>query len=127
VVVEDKGREGEKNEYKAFGNNRLGKYPLVVIINNGSASASEILAGALRDNKGVKLIGEKSFGKGSVQQLEKLTGESSLKVTTARWLTPRGSSINETGLEPDIEVKTPKEETDKDVQLERVLEIIAEL
>jgi len=118
---------GEKNtDYKARGNPVFLDYPVVILINEGSASASEILAGALRDNRGIELIGQPSFGKGSVQQLEELTGGSSLKVTTAKWLTPKGETISEVGLKPDIEVEFTEEdyEAEKDPQLEKAIEVI---
>lgn len=129
VVIEDFGEGKEQTIYKTDGNHILLKYPLAVLINQGSASASEILAGALRDNRGIKLIGEKSFGKGSVQEVIYLKGNSFLKVTIAKWLTPNGSSISEVGLEPDIkvEVKNSDTETEKDLQLEKALEIISDL
>ena len=84
------------------------------------------MAGALRDNRGIKLIGETSFGKGSVQEMEKLRGGSSLKVTVAKWLTPNGQSISEKGLEPDIKVEITEEDekTEKDSQLEKAIEIV---
>jgi carboxyl-terminal processing protease len=99
---------------------------MVVLINGGSASASEILAGSLRDNKGVQLIGEKSFGKGSVQEVIELNGGSFLKVTIAKWLTPKGASISEVGLEPDIKVEFTEQDVkdDKDPQLQKALEIV---
>ena len=118
---------GEKNtDYKARGNPVFLDYPVVILINEGSASASEILAGALRDNRGIELIGKTSFGKGSVQQLEELTGGSSLKVTTAKWLTPKGETISEVGLRPDIEVEFTEEDynAEKDPQLEKAIEVI---
>lgn len=129
VAIEDEGRGKEKIEYKTKGNSRLVNYPLVVLINEGSASGAEILAGALRDNREVKLIGEKSYGKGSVQHLENLSGGSSLKVTVAKWLTPKGASIHEVGLEPDIKVElTQKDfEEKKDPQLDKAIEIVKEL
>ena len=101
---------------------------IVILINNGSASASEIFAGALRDNLGVKLIGEKSFGKGSVQQTFPLNGNL-LKLTIAYWLTPNGTKIEGNGLKPDIEVKEPKEsekekKPDYDPILEKAIELI---
>lgn len=129
VTVEDMGEGKPKIEYKSEGPALFGKYPVVVLINQGSASGSEILAGALRDDRGIKLVGEKSFGKGSVQQLEPLKGGSSLKVTTAKWLTPKGDQISEKGLPADVEVKlTPKDyEENKDPQLEKAIEIIKEM
>jgi len=126
VVIEDFGGKKEKEEYKSDINGPLKDYPIVVLINQGTASAAEILAGALRDNQGVKLIGEKSFGKGSVQELEELPGGSSLKITIARWLTPKGNLITDVGLEPDIKVElTDKDyEEGKDPQLDKAIEIV---
>ena len=126
VVVEDFGDGKEKNVYKTQGNYSLEKYPIAVLINKGSASASEILAGALRDNRDVQLIGEKSFGKGSVQEVVNLKGGSFLKITIAKWLTPKGASISEVGLDPDVKVEISEEdaESQKDTQLDKALEII---
>ncbi|MBI2450640.1 MAG: S41 family peptidase [Candidatus Nealsonbacteria bacterium] len=128
VTIEDFGGKEPNEEYKAGGPADLFSYPVVVLINKGSASASEILAGALRDNRGIKLIGEKSFGKGSVQELLELK-EGSLKVTVARWLTPNGSAINGEGLIPDIEVKMTDEDFEKklDPQLDKAIEVIKEI
>ena len=84
--------------------------PIVVIINDGSASASEILAGALQDHKRAIILGEKSFGKGSVQTVIPLGGYGAMRLTTARYYTPSGRSIQATGIEPDIEVKPAKVE-----------------
>jgi len=125
VAIEDFGNN-QKKEYRASGNARLKDFPLVVLINQGSASGSEILAGALRDNKGIKLIGEKSFGKGSVQQLEKLKDGSSIKITVAKWLTPKGVSITDEGLEPDIKVELTEEDynNDRDPQLDEAMKIL---
>ena len=129
VTIEDFGSAREQKVYKAEGSGQLLKYPIVVLINGGSASASEILAGALRDNRGVQLIGEKSFGKGSVQEVVNLRGGSFLKITVAKWLTPKGSSIAEVGLEPDVEVEITDEDinNEKDPQLQKALEIIKAL
>lgn len=129
VVIEDFGAKREKEIYNAKGNSRLLDYPLVILINQGSASASEILAAALRDNRGVKLIGETSFGKGSVQTLRYLSNGSSLKVTVAKWLTPNGDFITGEGLEPDIRVEMTEEDylEDRDPQLDKALEIIREI
>lgn len=125
VVSEDFGN-GNKNEHTSYGYKKLATYPTVVLINQGSASASEILAGALRDDNGIKLVGEKSFGKGSVQELEDLKGGTSLKVTVAKWLTPSGKSIMEEGLEPDIKVGLTSEDIDagRDPQLDKALEML---
>jgi carboxyl-terminal processing protease len=126
VVTEDFGKNREKQIYKAKGNASLANYPTVVLINQGTASASEILAGALRDNMGIKLIGEKSFGKGSVQEVIDLRGGSFLKVTIAKWLTPKGVSISEVGLEPDIKVEITEQDVEQknDPQLNKALEIV---
>jgi carboxyl-terminal processing protease len=126
VVVEDFGNGQGQQVYKSEGPANLADYPMVVLINGGSASAAEILAGALRDNNGVKLIGDKSFGKGSVQELTELTDGSSIKITVAKWLTPNGNLITNVGLEPDIKVeKTDKNiEEGKDPQLDKAIEII---
>lgn len=129
VTIEDFGTGKEENIYRSEGNALLLRYPIVVLINKGSASGSEILAGALRDNRGIKLIGEISFGKGSVQELEKLKEESSLKITVAKWLTPERESIADKGLEPDIKVEiTDKDyEEGRDPQLDKAIEILKEL
>jgi len=129
VVIEDFGEGKEKIDYKAKGNARFSQYPMVILINQGSASGSEILAGALRDNRGILMIGEKSFGKGSVQELENLRGGSSLKITVAKWLTPNGKLITDVGLEPDIKVEmTDKDyEEGRDPQLDRAIEAIKEM
>lgn len=128
VTIEDFGGKQENKEYKSNGPGNFVSYPVVVLINRGSASGSEILAGALRDNRDIKLIGEKSFGKGSVQELEDLK-EGSLKITIARWLTPNGNLIAEQGLEPDIEVEITEEdyENGEDPQLEKAIEIIKDI
>lgn len=133
VTIEDMG-DGNTTEFRSSGDASLKSYRMVVLINGGSASASEILAGALHDNRGIRLVGEKSFGKGSVQELVKFSGGSSLKVTIAKWLTPAGISISEKGIMADIEVKIdPKTvessglilgEPGKDPQLDKALEIL---
>ncbi len=126
ITLEDFGKDQEQKAYKAAGNASLASYPMVVLINKGSASASEILAGALRDDRNIKLIGEKSFGKGSVQEVVELIDNSLLKITVAKWLTPKGNSISEVGLEPDIKVQMGEDDAEmkKDAQLQKALEII---
>lgn len=125
VVTEDYGN-GKKEEYKTSGKPLFEDYPLVILVNQGSASAAEILAGALRDQKQTLLIGEKTFGKGSVQELESLKQGGALKITVAKWLTPSGKSINDEGLKPDVEVKSVEEpeDSEKDAQLDKAIEII---
>ncbi|OGN03720.1 MAG: hypothetical protein A2655_04175 [Candidatus Yanofskybacteria bacterium RIFCSPHIGHO2_01_FULL_43_42] len=110
IVTVEAFSDSSKNEFKSNGNGSLKMYPTVILINGGSASASEIVAGALHDNRGIRLVGEKTFGKGSVQELEKFKDGSSLKVTVAKWLTPNGISISDTGIEPDVKVEIPKED-----------------
>jgi carboxyl-terminal processing protease len=129
VTIKDFGENKEKEKYLSQGPSRLLEYPLVILINEGSASGSEILAGALRDNRGIILIGKKTFGKGSIQELENLRGGSSLKITIARWLTPKGKLISDIGLEPDIIVEmTEKDyEEERDPQLDKAIEVIREM
>jgi len=102
------------------------KMPLVVLVNGGSASASEIFAGAIQDNKRGKILGEKTFGKGTVQEPIELSGGSALHVTIAKWLTPKGKSIQEAGITPDIiiELSAGDLEQDRDPQLDKSLEQI---
>ena len=127
IAIEDFGNK--KQEYKSLGINILGNLPMVILINQGSASASEIMAGALRDNKNIKLIGETTFGKGSVQELQEFSKGASVKLTIAKWLTPKGISINEEGLKPDFEVKPAEKDlkNDKDAQLDKAIKILSEM
>ncbi|MEK9157629.1 MAG: S41 family peptidase [Patescibacteria group bacterium] len=132
TVVSEVFRDGTKNNFTADGNSSLLKYPTVFLINGGSASASEILAGAIHDNRHIKLVGEKSFGKGSVQELQDFGGGSSLKVTIAKWYTPAGINISTKGIEADVEVKLTDEQRkatvvgdyDKDLQLQKAIEAL---
>jgi carboxyl-terminal processing protease len=129
VVVEDFGQKKSSKQYLANGNPLFSDVPLVVLINQGTASAAEILAGALRDNRGIKLVGETSFGKGSVQEVEPLKDDSILKITVAKWLTPKGQSISDQGLTPDarVEISDQDFQEEKDPQLEKALEILKEM
>lgn len=129
VVIEDFGGDEQEQSYIAKGNAAFASYPVVVLINEGSASASEILAGALRDNRSVLLIGKTSYGKGSVQEVQTFFDKSSLKITIAHWLTPNGTLIEKKGLKPDIEIDMTEEDIDqnKDPQLDKALEIIKDL
>ncbi|MBI5135330.1 S41 family peptidase [Candidatus Uhrbacteria bacterium] len=123
VVIESHGIEGNspRTEYRSSTAARLSTIPTVMLVNQGSASAAEILAGALEDYGKAILVGTKTFGKGSVQELIPLSDGSSLKLTIARWLTPHGRSINENGIEPTIKVELP-EDGKTDVQLERAFQ-----
>ncbi len=123
-VIQDFGENQEKIYAKGTG--RLSEYPIVIIINQGSASASEILAGALRDHNKVSLVGESSFGKGSIQRLYYLIDGSSIKITVAKWFTPDGSPISEHGLEPDFEVNL-KQDDEVDYQLNKAVELLKEM
>ena len=126
VVWQDMGEGKERKAYKSEGPATFSDCPVVVLINQGTASGAEILAGALRDQRGIKLVGEASFGKGSVQEPVDLSDGSSLKITIAKWLTPKGESIDKKGLTPDIEVEMSDEDWEKgrDPQLEKAIEIL---
>lgn len=126
IVVFSKTAEGKEKEYRAQGWADLKHIPTIVLVNQGSASASEILAGALQDYNQATILGEKTFGKGSVQELETLSDNSALKLTVAYWYTPLGRSINEEGIIPDIEVEHTEDDYlhDRDPQLDRALLIL---
>lgn len=129
VVVSQSSRNGVTGELRASGNAALKDFPIVVLTNGGSASASEILAGALRDLRGVKLIGETTFGKGTVQEIMDLKDGSSLKLTIAHWVLPSGRILDHDGLVPDIEVKPSEKdiESGNDVQLTKAFEVMREM
>lgn len=129
IVREDFGATSDREEivYRSKGYNIFNdKLKLVILINGGSASASEILAGALQENGVAKLVGTKTFGKGSVQELISITRDTSLKVTIAKWLTPGGKSISDNGLTPDFEIQLTEEDqkADRDPQLDKAIEIL---
>ncbi len=101
------------------------KYPLAVLIDNGSASASEIVSGAVQDTKAGKLFGVKTYGKGCVQSIFHITPETGLKLTTAMYYTPSGRSIHKVGVYPDVEIELPEKPT-SDVQLKKAEEYLRE-
>ena len=110
-IVSTKGRG--KNDIKIFNakkGDKINKKPLIILINQGSASASEIVSGALKDHKRAILVGEKSFGKGSVQSIIRLKNRGGLRLTTAKYYLPSGVSIHEKGVEPDITIKRSKDD-----------------
>ena len=131
VITYQKFRSGEKSPLISRGNAEYRNLPVVVLVNGGSASASEIVAGALRDHRGAILVGQITFGKGSVQELQDLGDGSTLKITTAEWITPNGHSIDKQGLDPDVEVELPEPEEGaeeiEDTQRAKALELIAPL
>ncbi len=123
LIAREEFRGRDATMYRSAGFRALENVPTVLLINQGSASASEILAGALQEHKKAILIGERTFGKGSVQELEDITDKTSIKITIARWTMPSGKSISKEGLTPDIEVKIKQDsDPEKDPQLERALE-----
>lgn len=127
VVVIEEDKEGKRKELRAVGGDEFSGVKTVVLINEGSASASEILAGALRENReNVTLVGKQSYGKGSVQELVNLSQGTAMKVTVAKWLTPRGNQINEKGISPDVEVELTTDDynSNKDPQLDKAIEIL---
>ncbi|QLG69335.1 MAG: S41 family C-terminal processing peptidase [Candidatus Woesebacteria bacterium] len=123
TVVVSQEVNGKKDDFKTSRLPRLPKYPLVILVNEGSASASEILAGALRDQAEVKLVGKTTFGKGTIQEPKTINGGAGLHITIARWLTPKGEWVNEKGLKPDIEVDD-KPDTTEDEQFNKALEVL---
>ncbi|KPJ68293.1 hypothetical protein AMJ44_06745 [candidate division WOR-1 bacterium DG_54_3] len=130
MIVQTIDREGRREQIESTGR-VLWRKPTVVLINEASASASEILAGALRDNQVATLVGTKTFGKASVQNVRRLNDGSALLVTIAKYLTPNGEDINKKGIAPDIEVLIPTGEAEaelteekEDLQLQKAIEIL---
>lgn len=126
VLIEQYG-DGSRDTYRALGNGRATDLPLVILINDGSASASEIVAGALQDHGRAELVGTQSYGKGSVQTLAPLSNDQgAARVTIAKWLTPDGRAIEGVGLTPDHLVELTEEDAanDRDPQLDKAVEIL---
>ena len=121
VIVKEVFPDGNENVFRSKREGIFSDFPLVVLVNKGTASAAEILAGALKDHQKAILVGEKTFGKGSVQQVRTLSDGSFLKVTVALWELPSGKIIEGKGLLPDFEVKNEEE---KDLQLEKAKEVL---
>lgn len=129
LIVKQASKVNGDREYKSTRDGRLQKIPVVGLINKGSASASEILAGSLRDNRNIKLVGEKSFGKGSVQEALDLKDGAGLHVTIAKWLLPKGDWINGTGITPQIKIENKLDTANTltaatDTQLQKAIETV---
>ncbi len=126
VVLVQRNKEGRSQELKTPGNGMASDIPMVLLIDGGSASASEIVAAALKDYGRATLIGVKTFGKGSVQNVHTLSDKSELRVTIAQFFSPKGNAINEVGVAPDIEVKLTDEDViaKRDPQLERAVQFL---
>jgi carboxyl-terminal processing protease len=126
AVVLEKFSNNNVQSHLATGHDELRGFPTVVLINGGSASGSEIVAGALQDHDLATLVGEKTFGKGSVQDLTEFKDGSALKLTIARWLTPDGRTIDTEGIEPDETIELTEEDYNNDIdpQLDKALEIL---
>lgn len=127
IVIEDYGKEESRDVYRSYGYSLKNKnIKIAVLVDGGSASASEIIAGALSENGVAKLFGEQTYGKGSVQEIVPITNDTALKITVAKWLTPNGISISEKGLKPDFEVKLTKQDYEKkrDPVLARALDYL---
>ncbi len=125
TVVEQADASGNIESLSADHQGKLLNIPMVVLVNGGSASAAEIFAGAMQDDGRSKIIGEKTFGKGTVQEPVELPGGSGLHVTVAKWLTPKGHSIHGVGISPDIEVATPADlSSNADPQRDKAIEVL---
>jgi carboxyl-terminal processing protease len=126
VVVSEKNRDNINTDHQAFKATRLAGYKTVVLVDGGSASASEIVAGALKDWGKATIVGMKTFGKGSVQDLTQLADGSQIKLTIAKWFTPKGVNIDEQGIEPDVKVDLTVDDynNDKDPQLDKAVELL---
>ena len=128
VVEEYYGEDKKTISHRSRGFSIGRSFEMIALVDLGSASASEIVAGALQDHKIVKLVGEATFGKGSVQELVPITADTMLKITVAEWHTPNGSSISKEGLTPDVAVEFTRDdfEKGKDPQMEKAIEMLRE-
>ncbi len=125
VIVSQANSDGTKQDYEVDRKGKLLTVPLVVLVNKGSASAAEIVAGALRDHQRAKLVGETTFGKGSVQTPFDVAQGAGLHITTGKWLLPKGDSIAKVGVKPDVEVKLDDASTaTTDAQLAKAVELL---
>ncbi|OGB73828.1 hypothetical protein A3K24_03345 [candidate division Kazan bacterium RIFCSPHIGHO2_01_FULL_44_14] len=123
MIVEERFKDGKTTPFSADGSGRLTKLPVVVLVNEGSASAAEIVAGALQDSQRAKIVGEQTYGKGSVQEVDAFPDGSALRLTVAKWYTPKGRSISDEGIKPDKVLKW-ESSTTSDNQLEGAKEVL---
>ncbi|HTK33459.1 MAG TPA: S41 family peptidase [Candidatus Paceibacterota bacterium] len=125
VVTEDFGTKGAPNVFRSKGYNIFDKnLKMLILVDGGSASASEILAGALTEQGVAKLVGSKTFGKGVVQELIPITADTSLKVTVARWMTPKGHNLSENGLDPDYAVSAASSTPENDIVMNKAIQLL---
>ena len=126
LIVSEKAGSKTVEEIRATGDNPLKGVKTVILLDGSSASASEIVAGALKEHRAAQIVGEKSYGKGSVQTTINMPNDALLKVTIAKWFTPSGKNISNNGISPDIEVKIPQGESYllNDIQKSKALEIL---
>jgi len=127
VAVIERRNDGTETKHVASGASKLENVSTVILVDEGSASASEIVAGALQDYGKATLVGAKTFGKGSVQDLITLSNGSAIKITVAHWFTPKGRSIEQQGIEPDMKIELSEEDfnTNKDPQLDKAIELLS--
>lgn len=126
TVTIKEGADGKKEEFKVDHRGKLIETGVVILVNEGSASASEILAGALQTRGRAKLVGQKSFGKGTVQEAFELSAGAGVHITTARWLLPNGENIDGVGIVPDHEIQNTEESQmlGQDLQLDKAVELL---
>jgi len=126
IVKQEESRNGGTESFSVDRKGKLLSDPLVILVNKGSASASEILAGALLEKGRGQVVGEKTFGKGTIQEAEELTGGSGLHITVAKWLLPSGKAIDKEGITPSVEVVMDPSDDTRDLQLDKAIEILKE-
>ena len=124
TVVSQVNSDGTRDNFSVNRRGKLIDIPMIILVNKGSASAAEIAAGALRDLKRAKLVGETTFGKGSVQTPQELAGGAGLHITTGKWLLPSGDSIDKVGVKPDVEIALESTEASRDAQLAKAVELL---
>ena len=123
TIVSQENSDGSRDVYDVNRSGKLLDIPVVILVNRGSASAAEIVAGALKDYGRATIVGEQTFGKGSVQTPQELPKGAGLHVTTGKWLLPGGTSIDKEGITPDIAVDNPREASG-DAQLAKAVELL---